>query len=694
MIVGRVEPATNVLNQMSNVLQIQANYWTGTASAADIWWIYNGERPNGGTSRSTLVFNHTGSNGSANGSNYNVVFSGDNSADAAFSCAHEDPLFTTNSTMCLLVASVNTAGSGADMQVFNNATSGSGKTRIMQTSGIPGAGAITHFSETDPNVTASAEFGESIGPGGANYYPYLFINGVSTNLPSLYLGGSAFSGASGAALAIQLDNTFPCCGGPRRLVSAFPLTQIDFTAPSGADAVKPFQVLAGGTSSVNGAAVYDPTANNLHVGRNAADAIVALLTSTPVTGDCAEWTVASGSITIGDAGFACGSGGGGGSPGGSPDATQINGGGGTFVGVNSPIVNGLYQYVYNVTASAAVVPTTALPGVPVNAQSGAYPLVYSDRASYIKESGGSTATLTLPQVTGNTAANMPFVTQNLNSGNETLTANAADKIDNSGTGGSATLLPNFAAFVYQDGSSAPGNWWTIKVPTYAAFGATCANDGSHANVWSTTEGWSCVVIAGGGGGDMSTSSVNTMTGSGTIDMSALSVTTAFKPPAAAGAAPTTLGVVAFDTTNKVLQCGDGTNTNHCMESPIIFGFQQTGVLTGATSFGSLAGVNGYNATEVIRTAMLPFTGLMRALCVTTTNTQPASNSLAITLRDTTAAADTALTFTIAASSGAGTYCDNTHVVAITGQHSYSIKLVETGASTSATVAGGSAIYRY
>lgn len=160
--------------------------------------------------------------------------------------------------------------------------------------------------------------------------------------------------------------------------------------------------------------------------------------------------------------------------------------------ITSPAVNGFYVCGFSVVASAAVDPVCVLQGVPVNSQGGNYTLLYSDRATYIKESGGTTSILTLPQVTGNGASNYPFVTQNLNSGTETITANAADKIDNSATGGSATLLPNFAAFVYQDNTAAPGNWWTVKLPTFGAFGSTCANILS----WSTASGFSCVNATG------------------------------------------------------------------------------------------------------------------------------------------------------------------------------------------------------
>jgi hypothetical protein len=160
--------------------------------------------------------------------------------------------------------------------------------------------------------------------------------------------------------------------------------------------------------------------------------------------------------------------------------------------VTSSAVNGFYSCGFNVTASAAVDPTCGLSGIGVVANSGNYLLNTStDRSSYQKVSGGTTATLTLPQATGNGASNYPFITQNLNSGNETITANAADKIDNSATGGSATLLPNFAAFVYQDSSSAPGNWWTLKVPTLAAFSGASSFIGTSAvtpNIYAADTG--------------------------------------------------------------------------------------------------------------------------------------------------------------------------------------------------------------
>jgi hypothetical protein len=160
-----------------------------------------------------------------------------------------------------------------------------------------------------------------------------------------------------------------------------------------------------------------------------------------------------------------------------------------------PSVNGIYNCVYNVTASATVAPTCVLSGIPVNTPSTPYPQVYSDRGTFQRLTGGTTFTFNLMQITGNGASNYPFVIGNGNSGNLTLTANAADKINNSATGGSSTVPPGWLAYVYQDSSSAPGNWWPQIVPTLAAL-PPCG-DGTHALSGSPTTGFGCQTLSGG-----------------------------------------------------------------------------------------------------------------------------------------------------------------------------------------------------
>jgi hypothetical protein len=71
-------------------------------------------------------------------------------------------------------------------------------------------------------------------------------------------------------------------------------------------------VAAGATATANGAIAYDSTNNNLHAAQGGVDAKVATYTAAPGNGNCANWSVSGGTIKLGDAGAACGSGGSGG----------------------------------------------------------------------------------------------------------------------------------------------------------------------------------------------------------------------------------------------------------------------------------------------------------------------------------------------------------------------------------------------
>ena len=107
-----------------------------------------------------------------------------------------------------------------------------------------------------------------------------------------------------------------------------------------------------------------------------------------------------------------------------------------------------------------------LGGVPVDATNPATLLV-TDRANYINWTAGTA--LALPAVATTFASNLPFVIQNNTAASLlTITPNAAasDLIDGASTG---TLSAKFAAFVYQDATTAPGHWFTVKFPTSAIF---------------------------------------------------------------------------------------------------------------------------------------------------------------------------------------------------------------------------------
>lgn len=134
----------------------------------------------------------------------------------------------------------------------------------------------------------------------------------------------------------------------------------------------------------------------------------------------------------------------------------------------APSSNGVQSVVFPGASGAA---TTAYAGVAVDPNGettcAAGTLSYLDRTGYIKCSGGTTATFALAQIVSgtNTGSNLPFVLQNLNTGALTVTANAADSVDGGSLGGSIILPPNYAAYFYQDSTSAPGHWWTIRFGT-------------------------------------------------------------------------------------------------------------------------------------------------------------------------------------------------------------------------------------
>jgi hypothetical protein len=138
-----------------------------------------------------------------------------------------------------------------------------------------------------------------------------------------------------------------------------------------------------------------------------------------------------------------------------------------FLGCGS--VNGNYIVSFNIVASAAVDPTCGLAGVTVNIKSAAsYSLVYSDRGTALIARGGTSFLANLAQITGNTAASMPFVLINQNTDVATETANAADTINGGSNLGNSAFVPvNDLAFNYQDQSTAPGNTEAYNIPTEA-----------------------------------------------------------------------------------------------------------------------------------------------------------------------------------------------------------------------------------
>lgn len=136
----------------------------------------------------------------------------------------------------------------------------------------------------------------------------------------------------------------------------------------------------------------------------------------------------------------------------------------------------------------AAAPVWGLPGVPVNNNSETTCVTQTlnilDRSTVIFCSGGTTSTFTFPvHTTTGFGANFPVFLVNNNSGTMTITP-TTDTIDN------GTLLSKWVSLTYNNSS---GNWQTMQVPQFAAFGTTCAN----ALTWSTTTGFGCSGAIGG-----------------------------------------------------------------------------------------------------------------------------------------------------------------------------------------------------
>ena len=437
----------------------------------------------------------------------------------------------TNTAAAMVVgtgSSISVTGSGT-----NDATTLGGKTFAAPAaigSGTPASGAFTTLS-------ATGQFTSTLATGTA---PFVVASTtLVSNLNASFLGGATFAAPG------TIGGTTPGAAVFTTIAGNFAAHGVLLGEGNGSN----IAVAAAGTSGqpfLSGGASADGAYGALNIGG-------AAITGTLGTGN-------------GGSGLA------------NPTAHSfmVSEGSSPFTLVTSPSVNGDYTCGFNVTASAATDPNCALDGVPVNAQNTNYTLLYSDRASFLRWSGGTTATLTLPAATGNIASNFPFVAGNFNSGNLTVTATSPNTIDGGAAGGSITVLPNWASFAYQD--STP-NWFTLRVPTVAAF-PTCG-DATHALNFSAT-GIGCQAITAtaaaggsttqvqynnagslGGIAQWTTNGTTTLTGSSTatLDLSAMLATAGLKLPAAAGAAPTTAGIFSYDTTANRLAFGNGTNTS-------------------------------------------------------------------------------------------------------------------------------------
>ena len=217
-----------------------------------------------------------------------------------------------------------------------------------------------------------------------------------------------------------------------------------------ADLVK---TAAGATTTTNGAIKYDTTNQNLHTAQNSADAIVATTPpATPVNNDCVKWIKSGGQISLGDAGLACGSGGGG-----SP-TFPVNPQTSTY-----QVVAGDFSACKNITAASGTFTVTlvASGSQPTNGQC-IWVTNYGSGVVTIARSGqninGGTSSLTLPASTA-TAPNAAFIVSD----------------------GS-----NYFASLASQGGGGGGGGPTVTTGNYASLPATCTHTSTQSDIYGFT----------------------------------------------------------------------------------------------------------------------------------------------------------------------------------------------------------------
>lgn len=126
--------------------------------------------------------------------------------------------------------------------------------------------------------------------------------GTVLNIPN-YAGGGGTPGGSNTQL--QYNNSGAFGGMAEFTYASSKITGsaaalFDLSAATGASAFK-IPVVAGLTVAVNGALGYDSTNNMLHAAQSSADAFVPQSTVTPINAHCATWVVSGSNYKLGDA---------------------------------------------------------------------------------------------------------------------------------------------------------------------------------------------------------------------------------------------------------------------------------------------------------------------------------------------------------------------------------------------------------
>jgi hypothetical protein len=227
------------------------------------------------------------------------------------------------------------------------------------------------------------------------------------------------------------------------------------------------------TSFFDSLALGSFTVSTLPTPANYSTGAIVVVTDASTAGSC---TVGSGSALAlcrnsGSAWVSLG-GAGGGAPGGTTDALQYNNAG-AFAGLASPTANGLYDVIYNVVGGVAVPPTTAIPGVPIDARTTATETVAAaDNGKVLTASNAAASAYTGPTlVSGNV-----FGIFNVNKGIVTYTP-ASGNVNGNAT---QIICPGCFAFAYTDGTLTQ---MPVMPTTQAMVYATLADSATVA--WAT-----------------------------------------------------------------------------------------------------------------------------------------------------------------------------------------------------------------
>lgn len=314
----------------------------------------------------------------------------------------------------------------------------------------------------------------------------MLFNTTSTGVPSVW-GDFTFSSHTGSMGASGIMDLHAATGTAA------------FKVPSNSS----------NTATAAGVIDFDTTASNFHAYANGADSIIAASATSlsPTNGHCIDWVVSSGNILLGDAGAACGSGGGISFPQ-TVSGTTHSGGIPYFNNatvLSSSLALGQYGMVYGGGAGAAPATATApstfnipyfwetipsgnastapqalVAGVPVDTQSSSTPAVGGDnatsapapdRANVILTSNSTTSTATsIGAAAGSTNFGSNFVFSLINTGSvvntltpttSTFNGNSTVKLVGCVSGHNCEQL-----FGYSDGT----NWWGGEIPPTDANG--------------------------------------------------------------------------------------------------------------------------------------------------------------------------------------------------------------------------------